>query len=275
VIPVALPGDNGLPTAKEEDKDPAYELNKNGIVHRYRYDPTKPDGKGEYIGTMPAFPQGCDDWANARLYNCAKNDRQDEEGEDIMAPKISRVVRPNKDELQALFIKCKGSINKISNELSIGWTTAQKWLIDDGIIPEGAKQLDILKMFEQPAPPPPPALDPPKPWKAALAPDVIKMCELPEDYLDRITVRSVSFSYGGPDGTMGATISAGMHLEESYQDLNLNTPHKASAMYNPDTPDDEMQLLSSDCIERLEALQEECEAYIKGDRAQGSLFSVA
>ena len=110
---------------------------------------------------------------------------------------------------------------------------------------------------------------------AALAPDVIKMCELPEDYLDRITVRSVSFSYGGPDGTMGATISAGMHLEESYQDLNLNTPHKASAMYNPDTPDDEMQLLSSDCIERLEALQEECEAYIKGDRAQGSLFSVA
>ena len=167
MIPVALPGDNGLPTAKEEDKDPAYELNKNGIVHRYRYDPTKPDGKGEYIGTMPAFPQGCDDWANARLYNCAKNDRQDEEGEDIMAPKISRVVRPNKDELQALFIKCKGSINKISNELSIGWTTAQKWLIDDGIIPEGAKQLDILKMFEQPAPPPPPALDPPKPWKAA------------------------------------------------------------------------------------------------------------
>lgn len=140
MIPVALPGDNGLPTAKEEDKDPAYELNKNGIVHRYRYDPTKPDGKGEYIGTMPAFPQGCDDWANARLYNCAKNDRQDEEGEDIMAPKISRVVRPNKDELQALFIKCKGSINKISNELSIGWTTAQKWLIDDGIIPEGAKQ---------------------------------------------------------------------------------------------------------------------------------------
>jgi hypothetical protein len=108
-----------------------------------------------------------------------------------------------------------------------------------------------------------------------LAQDVIEMCELPSDYIDRITVRSVSYSYGGENNTMGATISAGMKLDNSYQDLNLNTPHKASAMYNSDTPDDEMQLLSSDCIERLEALQEECEAYIKGDRAQGSLFNVA
>lgn len=61
-------------------------------------------------------------------------------------------------------------------------------------------------------------------------------------------------------------------MKESYQPLNLTTPHKASAMYNPETPDDDMQLLTGDCIDALEALRAECEAYIKGDRAQGSLF---
>lgn len=106
----------------------------------------------------------------------------------------------------------------------------------------------------------------------SLAEHVIDMCELPEDYLERITVRGVSYSYGGENETMGAVISASMKLKESYQPLNLTTPHKASAMYNPETPDDEMQLLTGDCIDALEALQAECEAYIKGDRAQGSLF---
>jgi hypothetical protein len=102
---------------------------------------------------------------------------------------------------------------------------------------------------------------------------VLDMCELPANYLDRITVRGVSYSYGGEAEVMGATISASMRLDNSYQALNINTPHKASAMYNPDTPDDEMQLLSEDCIEVLSELQYECEKYIKGDRAQGSLFS--
>jgi hypothetical protein len=102
---------------------------------------------------------------------------------------------------------------------------------------------------------------------------VIEMCELPDSYLDRISVRGVSYSYGGEEDVMGATISASMRLDNSYQALNINTPHKASAMYNPDTPDDEMQLLSEDCIEVLSELQYECEKYIKGDRAQGSLFA--
>jgi len=101
---------------------------------------------------------------------------------------------------------------------------------------------------------------------------VLDMCELPETYLDKITVRGVSYSYGGEDDTMGATISASMKLEYSYQALNLVTPHKASAMYCPDTPEDEKQLLTGDCIEALRDLQTECEKYIQGDRAQGSLF---
>jgi len=71
---------------------------------------------------------------------------------------------------------------------------------------------------------------------------------------------------------MGAVISASMKLEESYQALNLVTPHKAAEMYCPDTPDDEKQLLSGDCVEALLELKTECEKYIQGDRAQGSLF---
>ena len=107
----------------------------------------------------------------------------------------------------------------------------------------------------------------------AMAEHVLDMCELPESYLDRIQVRGVSYSYGGDNDTMGAVISASMDLEKSYQALNLVTPHKASAMYCPDTPDDEMQLLTGDCIDALEALMAECERYIQGDRAQGKLFA--
>lgn len=103
---------------------------------------------------------------------------------------------------------------------------------------------------------------------------VVDMCELPENYLNRIKVKGVTFSYGGEAGVMGATITAQMDLYNSNCPLNLNTPHKASDSYN-DQPADETQLLSSDCIKALLLLCEEAEAYIKGDRAQGSLFGVA
>lgn len=107
----------------------------------------------------------------------------------------------------------------------------------------------------------------------ALAPHVVDMCELPETYLDRINVRGVSFSYGGEKEVMGATISGQMKLNYSNCNLNLNTPHKASESYS-DTPADEMQLLSGDCIDALGALCEEVELYIGGERAQARLFAV-
>jgi len=106
-----------------------------------------------------------------------------------------------------------------------------------------------------------------------LAPHVIEMCELPVNYQDRITVKGVSFSYGGKAEVMGATISAQMELEKSNCNLNLNTPHKASGSYN-DFPADEKQLLSDDCIEALDVLCKEVELYINGERAQMRLFSV-
>lgn len=105
-----------------------------------------------------------------------------------------------------------------------------------------------------------------------LAQDVIEMCELPDNYLEKITVKGVSFSWS--QDIMGAVIVASMKLDKSHQSLNLNTPHKASEMYNPDTPEDEKQLLSSECYERLEVLLQESELYIQGERAQGTLFPV-
>lgn len=108
----------------------------------------------------------------------------------------------------------------------------------------------------------------------ALAPHVIEMCELPEDYLSRIKVRGVAFSYGGEKQVMGATIIAQMELFYSNTDLNINTPHKASDSYN-DQPADENQLLTDECIDALDVLCDEVKLYIQGERAQLRLFGVA
>ena len=113
---------------------------------------------------------------------------------------------------------------------------------------------------------------------ADLAPHVIDMCELPLEYEDRITVKSVSYSYGGEAEVMGATITATMHLEKSSCDLNLNTPHKASGSYS-DAPAQDGALLTDECIKVLERLAAERkveeERYVKGERQQTNLFSQA
>jgi hypothetical protein len=104
-----------------------------------------------------------------------------------------------------------------------------------------------------------------------LSKHVIEMCELPVDYQSKIKVRGVSVSYGGEKEVMGATITAQMKLNNSNCDLNPNTPHKASDSYS-DTPADDKQLLTDNCIGDLKTVYEECKAYISGDRAQGKLF---
>jgi hypothetical protein len=105
-----------------------------------------------------------------------------------------------------------------------------------------------------------------------LALHVVKMCELPQEYIDRIVVKGVTFSYAGQAEVMGATITAQMKLEESYQNLNLNTPYKASGSYS-EAPADPKQILDFRCIADLKYLQSECELYINGDRSQGRLFN--
>ena len=71
--------------------------------------------------------------------------------------------------------------------------------------------------------------------------EALLLCELPDEYLDRIDVRSVSLNYGGPEETMGATITARMQLFYSNAPLNLNTPNKPVEPYSAECEyDDEV-----------------------------------
>lgn len=104
----------------------------------------------------------------------------------------------------------------------------------------------------------------------SLAQDIREMAELPEDYLTRITVTSVSLSYAGEEEVMGAVITGQMLLYHSVVGLNINTPHKPSAPYGEDA--DPKQLLTEDCVKRIEELIRAAEKYVDGERAQGELF---
>ena len=112
----------------------------------------------------------------------------------------------------------------------------------------------------------------------ALREEARLLCELPEDYLQRIDVRSVSLNYGGKQETMGATITARMKLEYSNGPLNLNTPNKPVEPYVEANYDDETyakMCLRSECVDKLEKLIDEANYYVDGQRAQGNLFGAA
>ncbi len=106
--------------------------------------------------------------------------------------------------------------------------------------------------------------------------EVINLCELPDDYLSRIIVRSVSLNYSGKNETMGATITAQMELYNSNCPLNINTPNKPVEPYNADCDYDDKTYaktcLSCECVDKLEELIEEAGRYVDGQRAQGKLF---
>jgi hypothetical protein len=102
-----------------------------------------------------------------------------------------------------------------------------------------------------------------------LAQDVIDLCELPQGYLDRVSVKGVSVSISGEKDTMGAVITASMQLLKSNQPLNINTPHKTEEFYAE--TGDEAQLLNKDTVRRLYALFNEAERYVDGEREQTML----
>lgn len=97
---------------------------------------------------------------------------------------------------------------------------------------------------------------------------VVDMCELPDTDKEKIVVRGVTFSYGGEDEIMGATIIAQKKLSRSNTDLNINTPHKAAEYYSGNGNGDPKQLLSDDCVDDLNVVMNECEKYIRGKRQQ-------
>jgi len=102
----------------------------------------------------------------------------------------------------------------------------------------------------------------------SLKEEVVKMCEFPEKDKDSIIVRGVTYSYGGDNETMGATIIAQKKLLRSNSNLNINTPHKASDYYSGGDNGDPNQLLSHECVGALNDVMDECEKYINGERQQ-------
>jgi hypothetical protein len=105
----------------------------------------------------------------------------------------------------------------------------------------------------------------------ALAGDVVEMCELPPDSINRIIVKGVSLSYGGEKDVMGCTITATMKLMKSNAPLNLNTPHKAEDFYAK--TGDPKQLLDPDCVRRIKKLIFQAENFVSGERAQLDAFA--
>lgn len=100
---------------------------------------------------------------------------------------------------------------------------------------------------------------------AALVPNVIEICELPQDYTDGLVVSGVSFSYKDEDN-MGAVITAQKTLKTHPAPFILNTPHKPVAPYAEGG--DDSACLTSSCVMSLEHLQDEAMAYIGGKRGQ-------
>jgi len=102
-----------------------------------------------------------------------------------------------------------------------------------------------------------------------LIPHVIDICELPKPYKQGMEISGVSYSYGGDDETMGATITALKTLAATNAPLVLNTPHKPSAPYSEGA--DKSNCLTGEAVEHLEGVIIEAEKFINGDRAQGEL----
>lgn len=110
----------------------------------------------------------------------------------------------------------------------------------------------------------------------ALGIHATELCELPESYVKRIEMRSVTFTYKGDEDIMGATMSSVMHLDHSESVISLNTPHKPSIPYDPNATEPYGdKCLSEKCVEALWNLERECQSYIKGERSQIKLFDDA
>lgn len=87
-----------------------------------------------------------------------------------------------------------------------------------------------------------------------------------DDERKRLCVKGVSYAYNDKDGIMGAVLIGSRELYDSVAPLNINTPCLWEAAK------DEKQEMTQDMYDLLYELQEECQKYISGNRAQMSLF---
>jgi hypothetical protein len=99
---------------------------------------------------------------------------------------------------------------------------------------------------------------------------VVKICELPDEYASGLTVLGVKFTW--TDEIMGAVISAKKALSDCDSPLFLNTPHMPEKPYSPTGGG---KCLPGETVDALADLKEEAERYVRGERAQLSLFAGA
>ena len=105
----------------------------------------------------------------------------------------------------------------------------------------------------------------------AMVHDVVDICELPADYCTRIEVSGCKFSYDDRD-VMGVVYVASMRLDDSYQPLNIVTPHKNEYPIDKAVEYlDHKQHLTKDQTCAVYKFMEECWRYINGERAQTQL----
>ena len=116
--------------------------------------------------------------------------------------------------------------------------------------------------------------DPPRPGLRealdGLRAHVAIWLELPKGWGADLEVRGASLS--DTDGVMGAVITALKPLQFSRGPLVVNTPHKPAEPPSDGDPSAEDFCLTGECIKALDALIEEANAYIDGERQQGRLF---
>jgi hypothetical protein len=107
----------------------------------------------------------------------------------------------------------------------------------------------------------------------ALASHTTELCELPESYVKRLTMKGVTYTYKGDEEIMGATMAAVMELYHSNSVIALNTPHKPSIPYDPNAKEPYGDAaLSEACVNALWELARQAELYINGERGEISLF---
>ena len=95
---------------------------------------------------------------------------------------------------------------------------------------------------------------------------VCSICELPTDtFASRIEPYGVTFSYMNEGTTMKASVQATLHMPASDTDTVLNTPSRTVSTEYEDGLDDVTCRL-------LYTVEEEARKYLKGGRAQQSLF---
>lgn len=104
-----------------------------------------------------------------------------------------------------------------------------------------------------------------------LTEDVISLCELRDEDVNLIEIKSVKFNYAGDNEVLQAEIKGIKNYANSKGGLSFTTPKKSKEFFS-ESHNDEENLFSKETSKRLDLLCFEAFGYLEGKRAQVSLF---